>query len=67
MTTDKPNLYQTVKLTLSDGSSHCFTGPAVVFPGERRTITDVAFTEPKPLPQGCKFEIIEPKPEDKKT
>ena len=62
MTTKKPQLYQTVKLTLSDGSSHCFTGPAAVFPGERRTITDVAFTEPKPLPKDCRFDTIEPEP-----
>ena len=58
---DKPEMYQSVHITLSDGTKACYVGKAVVFPTsiESRTIVDVAFTPPKPMPAGCKFEQIE--------
>jgi len=42
--------YQTVVITLSDGSVHQFTGKAFTKRGDTRTITDVKFTAPKKLP-----------------
>ncbi len=49
---------QTVWITFSDGQRACFSGRAVAFPGDTRTIRDISFTEPKPLPDGCKFDTI---------
>jgi hypothetical protein len=43
--------YQFVKITLSDGEVHYFGGPAVLFQGEKRTVSNVEFTEPEDLPE----------------
>ena len=54
----KQEFYQSVIITLSDESTHVFTGRAFTNEGEKRKITDILFTEPKPMPDGCKFEMI---------
>lgn len=48
-------MIQTVWVTFSDGTRACFSGRAVAYVGDTRTIRDIAFTEPKPLPPGCTF------------
>ena len=52
--TEPTNLttYQSVIITLSDGSKHIFTGPVVLNPGDPRSIKQVRFTMPKKLMEG---------------
>lgn len=52
----KPEYYQSVVITLDDGSKHTFTGRVCTFKGDKRRIADIAFTEPKPLPADCHFQ-----------
>jgi hypothetical protein len=42
--------YQTVVITLSDGSVHQFTGKVATKRGDTRTVTDIRFTDPAKLP-----------------
>ena len=51
---------QTVILTLSDGTVCRFCGPAVVEPGETRTIKTIYFSEPFDLPEDTFFEELHP-------
>lgn len=51
--------FQSVWLTLSDGTKAGFIGKAVVFSGDKRTIVDIVFTEPKELPKNCSFGKVE--------
>ena len=53
--------YQSVIITLSDGSKHIFTGPVVLKPGDPRSIKQVRFTMPKKLMEGYEFGKHEPK------
>ena len=50
--------FQYVKITMSDGEVHYFGGQAVLFPGEKRTVANVEFTEPEKLPEGMTFENL---------
>lgn len=50
--------YQSVILTLSDGTTVTFTGKVAVRPGDKRLITKIVFTEPGMLPEGTFFEEI---------
>ena len=50
--------YQNCVVTLSDGNDYVFTGKAVVFEGETRTVKDIQFTIPKPLPSDCHFSTL---------
>jgi hypothetical protein len=54
-------MYQNVIITLSDGTQCTFTGRAfVVNPDkETRSIRNIEFTTPKPLPEGYAFELME--------
>ena len=54
-------MYQNVIITLSDGTRCTFTGKAfVVNPmKEKRSIKNIEFTTPKPLPEGYAFELME--------
>ena len=56
-------MYQNVIITLSDGTVCTFTGKAfVVNPDmEIRSIKNIEFTNPKPLPEGYAFELMEVK------
>lgn len=56
----KNRMWQSVIITLSDGSEHHFTGPAVFYPGEKRLIKAelIRFTTPRRLPRGCYFEEV---------
>jgi len=51
---------QTIVITLSDGTVVRFCGPAVVEPGETRTIKTIYFTEPFDLPEDTFFEELHP-------
>ena len=51
--------YQSVIITLSDGSKHIFTGPVVLKPGDPRSIKQVQFTMPKKLMEGYEFKKME--------
>lgn len=46
-------MQQSVWITFSDGTKAGFNGQAVVKPGDQRTIKDIAFTKPQPLPAGA--------------
>jgi hypothetical protein len=50
---------QSVWITLSDGTKAGFSGKAVVFEGDVRTIRDILFTKPKPLPPDHTFEAMD--------
>ena len=51
--------YQSVIITLSDGSKHIFTGPVVLKPGDPRSIKQVRFTMPKKLMEGYELKKME--------
>lgn len=51
----KPELYQSVWITFSNGERAGFLGPAAAFPGDTRTIAKVEFTEPKLMQPGYSF------------
>lgn len=50
------DLLQGVVITFNDGSTAVFTGRAVVMSGDKRTISNIKFTEPRKLPKDCSFE-----------
>lgn len=50
-----PEMYQTVWIVFSDGTKAGFTGKAVAFGNDMRTIRDISFSTPKPLPPGHSF------------
>lgn len=60
--------YQSVIITLSDGSKHIFTGPVVLKPGDPRSIKQVMLTPPRKLMEGYEFKKMEAEcnKEDKK-
>ena len=45
-------MQQSVWITFSDGTKAGFNGQAAVKPGDTRTIKDISFTKPRPLPAG---------------
>ena len=50
---------QTVQITLSDGRSGLFSGPALVIDGNTPlSVTDILFHAPRPLAPGCEFVSI---------
>jgi hypothetical protein len=48
-------LYQSVWITFSDGTRAGYLGQAKALPGDTRTIKNIEFTEPKPMPPNCHF------------
>jgi hypothetical protein len=52
-------MIQGVIITFDDGTTASFSGPAVCFKGEKKKISDISFTEPKPLPEDCSWGITE--------
>ena len=50
--------YQTIILTCDDGSRVLFSGPAQVFPDDKRKVVNIKITDPRPLPDGMKFESM---------
>jgi len=54
----KTRMYQSVVITLSDGTVHHFTGPAIFKEGEERKIRNIEFTLPKELPDDVHFEKL---------
>lgn len=56
-----PGMMQTIVLTMDDGTSCKFFGPAVLPWGAPEIrVTKVQFTAPRPLPDGCHFEKLPP-------
>ena len=53
-----PEQYQSVVITLDDGTRLVYTGKAQVFEGDTRTPVSWGFTEPKDLPAGTTFDVI---------
>ena len=51
---------QSIVITLSDGTVCRFCGPAVVEPGETRTIKTIYFSETFDLPEDTFFEELHP-------
>jgi len=52
-------MYQNVVITLSDGTTHVFTGKACIQnEKDSRRISDIQFTKPKPMPEGYSFGLI---------
>lgn len=49
------NTWQSVIITLDDGTVAIFTGKAICKRGDARQIVDIRFTEPKPLPDDCSW------------
>jgi len=62
-TPPNPNRYQTVIITLDDGSVHTFIGPVMAEPGDTRRVSSVRFTFATKLPEGAKFEPLTHNPE----
>lgn len=55
-----PDRFQTVRITLSDGRSGLFSGPALVMDGKGSLkATDILFYAPQPLPSGFRFAKLE--------
>ena len=48
-------MYQSVWITFSDGTKAGYLGKAATMPGDNRTIRNIEFTEPKPMPDKYKF------------
>lgn len=51
--------YQEVIITLDDGTKLSYTGEANLYPGDTRSVRNIQFTEPRPLPEGCSFGPIQ--------
>lgn len=51
----KPQMMQNVVITFKDGQKAVFTGPAVVFPQDQKTISNIVFTPPKQIPSNCEW------------
>ncbi len=52
----KKEQFQSLIVTLSDGSKGVFTGKVLTTSiSDKRTIVDIKFTEPKPMPKGVQF------------
>lgn len=56
---DPNTMRQSVIITFSDGTIGTFTGPAVVSEDKPVQISDIVFTSPQPLPDGCTWDLIE--------
>jgi hypothetical protein len=52
---EKPKMMQNVIITFKDGQKAVFTGPATVFQGEEKVVSNIIFTNPKPLPSDCEW------------
>ena len=52
-------LYQSVWITFSDGTRAGYLGQAKALPSDTRTISNIEFTEPKPMPANCHFERLD--------
>jgi len=48
-------MIQSVVIKFSDGSTATFSGPAVVFDGDEKKISDIYFTKPAPMPADCNW------------
>ena len=48
-------LYQSVWITFSDGTRAGYLGQAKALPSDTRTIKNIEFTKPKPMPPNCHF------------
>ena len=48
-------MYQSVWITFSDGTKAGYLGKAAAMPGDKRTIRNIEFTKPKPMPVKCHF------------
>ena len=59
MSTEKTQEMQWIIITFSDGVVAHFSGVAVTYPGDTRTITSVVFTPPEPLAADMQFLPIE--------
>ena len=59
MSTEQPQEMQWIRITFSDGIVAYFSGVAVTYPGDTRTITNVVFTPPEPLAADMQFLPIE--------
>ena len=59
MKSKKDQMIQGVIITFDDGTTASFSGPAVCFEGEKKKISNIIFTEPKPLPENCSWSITE--------
>ena len=55
MSTEQPQEMQWIIITFSDGVVAHFSGVAVTYPSDTRTITSVLFTPPEPLPAEMQF------------
>lgn len=53
-----PEMIQSVTITFSDGEKAIFTGRATVFPGQSKTVADMSFSIPKPMPPDCVWEKV---------
>ena len=55
MSTEQSQQMQWIVITFSDGVVAYFSGLAVTYPGDTRTITSVSFTPPEPLAADMQF------------
>lgn len=53
--------WQSVIITLDDGRVGVFTGAVLVDTGDehKRRVADIKFAAPRPLPDGCTFDLLE--------
>lgn len=61
----KEREYQSVVLTFDNGKTATFAGPVCARPGSTRRVTDIIFTEPRPLPNDTCFGLLESNEEGK--
>jgi hypothetical protein len=54
---EQPPMVQTVTLEFEDGTKGTFSGPAVIFDTVKE-VTQITFTSPKPLPEGCRWDTM---------
>lgn len=57
--TQEPAYMQHVHITMTDGTTGVFTGPAIVKPGDNIGVKSIAFSVPEELPPGYRFGAIE--------
>lgn len=56
--TPMTNQYQTITVTLSDGSKHCFTGPACIYEDGPQVVLPLQVGPPQDLPPDCYFDTF---------
>lgn len=58
MSEEHGEMIQSLTIKFSDGTVASFTGPVALTDGEVKTVSEITFHPPRPLPQNCHWSNI---------